>query len=89
MLKKSVKQKGRFSCVRMEAQFHLQGLKIYQTEPPLFIEVCDLQMPFDLNEILPVMHELKWAQMNPNELERAWMSLNKSEWARMSLNELK
>ena len=59
MLKRSVKQKGRFSCVRMEAQLDLQGLKIYQTELPLFIEVCVLQMPFNLNETLPVMHELK------------------------------
>ena len=34
------------------------------------------------------LNELKWALMNPNELERAWMSLNKSKWVQMSLNEL-
>ena len=42
-------------------------------------------MRFNLNRITPVMHELKWAQMNPNELKRTWIS----KWVRMSLNELK
>ena len=36
--------------------------------------------------------ELKWAQMNPNELQRAWMSLNlpnELQTAWMSLNQSK
>ena len=34
-------------------------------------------------------NELKWAQMKPNELKKASISLNQSKWIQMGLNELK
>ena len=34
-------------------------------------------------------NKFNWAQMNPNEIEKAWMSLNKSKSVQMSLNKPK
>ena len=54
----------------VEAQLPPQSLKIYQTELPLFIEVCVFRMRFDINETFcqwcMSLNELKWVQMSPN-----------------------
>ena len=57
-----------------------QSLKMYLIELPLFIEVCVFRMLFNLNKILPVMHELKWAQISSNEPKWSQKSLNEFKW---------
>ena len=84
--KSKSRKKGGVLYAGVEVQLTPQSLKIYQTELPFFIEVRVFRMRLNLNKVLPVMHELKWAQMNQNELKRV---LKKSKWAQISLKELK
>ena len=82
--KNQSRKKGRPPAWRIEAQLPPQSLKIYQTELPLFIEVCIFQMRFNLNKIFASdvwvemsLNELKWAQMSSKES----INLNEFKWA--------
>ena len=61
MLQRPVKENGGLHpCPHaVEGQLPTTNLKIYQTELPLFTDVCVFRMRYSLNNILPVMHELK------------------------------